>query len=74
LSDLTDNGNRSKIFFGGYDRDFIRSFNGFAGYTDKQIESSINWIPLIANATQWEIALARVSLISNSNEKVIYNN
>jgi hypothetical protein len=34
LSDITDFGNRSKLWFGGYDLDFIRSFNGFSGYTD----------------------------------------
>jgi hypothetical protein len=51
LSDITDFANKSKIFFGGYDKEFIREFNGFSDFDDAAIKASISWIPLAENAS-----------------------
>ena len=51
LADIRDYGNGSKIFFGGYDKDFIRGLNGFNDLTDAEIELTINWLPLLENVT-----------------------
>jgi hypothetical protein len=36
----------SKIWFGGWDNSFIRSFNGISDFSDEEIGELIAWIPL----------------------------
>lgn len=74
LSDITDTGNRSKLWFGGYDIEFIRQFNGFSGYSDTQIEGLINWIPLAKGSRYWEVKLSKFTYThSYSQEQTIYS-
>jgi len=51
----------SKIWFGGYDGDFIRTLPGYVNMTDQQIDAYITYLPL-SNANYWAVRLDTVSL------------
>ena len=51
-------------WFGGYDPDFIRKFEGYSQLSDAQIASQIVWLPL-TSSYYWQVEMRSVDVQLN---------
>ena len=62
---------KSRVWFGGYDHSFLRTFEAFKDLTDDTIDKKIVWAPLTNKARNWKINLEGVNIINKEQEKIL---